>query len=388
MINMERRITILDTTMRDGEQSPGAIMTAKHKLDIAMQLDRLGVDVIEAGLPANSRYEVAAVKAVAREVRRPVICALARAVPNDIDAAWEAIQGAERARLHVMISSSDEHIINLLHKDRGQIMKMAVDGVRRAKSYCEDVEFSPMDATRTDADFLYQLLEAVIQEGATTVNIADTVGIANPRNFARRIRGVFDNVPNIRQAQVSVHCHNDLGNAVSNSTAAVEAGANQVEGCINGLGERAGNAALEEVVMNLHTDPDFVGVVTTGIDTKQIYPISRLVSQITGIPVQPNKAIVGANAFAHESGIHQDGVIKKRSTFEIMDPGQLGIERSNSGIVLGKTSGRAGFAGKIREMGFTPDGGQFDSAYAEFKRIVEQGGRVTEEEIRQIIAGA
>ena len=287
------KVLIFDTTLRDGEQSPGIGLTADEKFEIARQLDRLGVDIIEAGFAASSPGDFKAVQAIASEVQRPIIASLARCHPKDIDAAWEAIKDAQHPRIHVFISSSDVQIWELLRRNPEEVLDMAVSSLERAKGYCDDVEFSPMDATRTDRDYLYKILEAAIDAGATTVNIPDTVGYSIPAEFAGLIKSIMANVPNIRKAVVSVHCHNDLGNASANSLAAVQEGVRQVEGCINGLGERAGNAPLEEVIMAIETRKDLLGV-GTNIDTTQIYRTSRLVSDITGFPVQPNKAIVGA----------------------------------------------------------------------------------------------
>ncbi|MSQ15333.1 MAG: 2-isopropylmalate synthase [Dehalococcoidia bacterium] len=377
------KVIIFDTTMRDGEQSPGATMNADDKLEIGAQLERLGVDVIEAGFPANSQYEIDAVARVAQEVRSPIICALARAVPGDIDAAWEALKQAARARIHVFLSTSDIHMMHMLHKNKEEIMNMAVNGVKRAKSHCDDVEFSPMDATRTDPQYLYELLEATIQAGATTVNIPDTVGYATPEEFEKLIRSVFENVPSIHKAVVSVHCHNDLGLAVANSLAAVRAGARQVEGCINGLGERAGNASLEEVIMVLKTRADYFGV-DTNIDTRQLIRTSRLVSDITGLVVQPNKSIVGANAFRHESGIHQDGILKERTTYEIMDPKDVGL--TGTTVYLGKTSGRAGFRSKIKELGYELGDDEFTKVYNSFKDLANKKKVVTDRDLEALVA--
>ena len=345
----EDKVIIFDTTLRDGEQSAGAGLTTQEKLEIARQLERLGVDVIEAGFAASSPGDFQAVQTIAREVRGPIIASLARCHPNDVDQAWGAIKDAERPRIHVFISSSDIQIMHQLRRNPEEVLEMAVSSVERAKGHCEDVEFSPMDATRTDPEYLYTMLEAVINAGATTVNIADTVGYTIPSEFASRIEDIKANVPNIDRAVLSVHCHNDLGLSVSNSLAAVQAGARQVEGCINGLGERAGNASLEEVIMGIETRRDLFGV-GTNIDTKQIYRTSRMVSDLTGFPVQPNKAIVGANAFRHMSGIHQDGVLKERTTFEIIDPESVG--RPSSTLVLGKLSGRAGLRARLEELGY------------------------------------
>ena len=327
------KVIIFDTTLRDGEQSAGIGLTTQEKMEIARQLDRLGVDVIEAGFAASSPGDFEAVQAIAKEVRRPIIASLARCVLSDVDAAWNAIKDAESPRIHVFISSSDVQIMHQLRRNPEEVMDMAIASVERAKSYCDDVEFSPMDATRTDMEYLYKMLEAVIEAGATTINIPDTVGYIMPWEFRDRIRMIKENVPNIDKVVISAHCHNDLGQAVGNSLAGVTEGVRQVEGCINGLGERAGNAALEEVIMALETRQDLYGV-TTNIDTRQIYRTSKLVSDITGFPVQPNKAIVGANAFRHASGIHQDGILKERSTFEIMDPQSIGWPSNQ--LVLGK----------------------------------------------------
>ena len=321
--------------------SPAGIgLTTPEKLEIAKQLDRLGVDVIEAGFAASSPGDFEAVRTIAKEVRRPVIASLARCVLPDVDAAWEAIKDAERPRIHVFISSSDVQIMNQLRKNPEEVMDMAIASVERAKSYCDDVEFSPMDATRTDIEYLYKMLEGAIAAGANTINIPDTVGYVMPWEFRERIRLIKENVPNIDQATLSVHCHNDLGQAVGNSLAAVAEGARQVEGCINGLGERAGNAALEEVIMALETRKDMYGV-DTNINTRQIYRTSRLVSDITGFAVQPNKAVVGANAFRHASGIHQDGVLKERTTFEIMDPQIHRLAQQRAGAGQAERQGRA-----------------------------------------------
>ena len=367
-------VIIFDTTLRDGEQSAGIGLTTQEKLVIARQLDRLGVDVIEAGFAASSPGDFEAVQAIAREVRRPVIASLARCVLSDVDAAWNAIKDAERPRIHVFISSSDVQIMNQLRKNPEEVMDMAIASVERAKSYCDDVEFSPMDATRTDIEYLYKMLESAIAAGATTINIPDTVGYVMPWEFRERIRLIKENVPNIDKATLSVHCHNDLGQAVGNSLAAVAEGARQVEGCINGLGERAGNAALEEVIMALETRKDLYGV-STNVNTRQIYRTSRLVSDITGFAVQPNKAIVGANAFRHASGIHQDGVLKDRTTFEIMDPQSIGWPSNE--LVLGKLSGRAGLRSRLDDLGYHLDQENLNEAFELFKNLADRKPEVT-----------
>ena len=377
------KVIIFDTTLRDGEQSAGIGLTSPEKMEIAKQLDRLGVDVIEAGFAASSPGDFEAVQAIAREVRRPIIASLARCVLPDVDAAWEAIKEAAHPRIHVFISSSDVQIMHQLRRNPEEVLEMAVASVERAKSHCEDVEFSPMDATRTDEEYLYRMLEAVIKAGATTINIPDTVGYAMPWEFAQRIENIKENVPNIDEVVLSVHCHNDLGQAVGNSLAGVKAGVRQVEGCINGLGERAGNAALEEVIMAIETRPDIYGV-GTNIDTRQIYRTSRLVSDITGFPVQPNKAIVGANAFRHASGIHQDGVLKERSTFEIMDPQAIGWPSNE--LVLGKLSGRAGLRARLNELGFNLDKDELAETFVVFQELADRKPEVTDADLLSIMS--
>jgi 2-isopropylmalate synthase len=377
------KVLIFDTTLRDGEQSAGIGLTLDEKMEIAKQLERLGVDIIEAGFAASSPGDFEAVSAIARELRGPVIASLARCVPGDIDAAWEAIKDAEQPRIHTFISSSDSHLMDLLRKNPEEVLDQAIASVERARNLCDNVEFSPMDATRTDIDYLYRMVEAAITAGATTVNIPDTVGYALPSEFAERIRLIKENVPNIDKAVISVHCHNDLGNAAPNSIAAIMAGARQVEGCINGLGERAGNAALEEVIMTIATRGDALGV-STNVDTRQIYRTSRLVSDITGFPVQPNKAIVGANAFRHASGIHQDGIIKARTTFEIMDPETVGWPSTS--LVLGKLSGRAGLRSRLEELGFILDKEQLDEAFQAFKELADRKREVTDADLMSLMS--
>jgi len=369
------RIIIFDTTLRDGEQSAGAGLTVEEKVRIARQLDRLGADVIEAGFAASSQGDFEAVQTIARELRRPVICSLSRAVPGDIDRAWEALKDAERPRIHTFLSSSEIHLLHQMRKDRETIMDMAVEAVKRARGYCEDVEFSPMDATRTEPAYLYAMIQAVIEAGATTVNIPDTVGYTTPAEFRKLLAGLFDTVPNIGRAVVSVHCHNDLGLSVANSLAAVEAGARQIEGCINGLGERAGNASLEEVIMGLETRRDHFKVAT-GINTREIVPTSRLVSSIFGFPIQYNKAIVGQNAFRHSSGIHQDAYLKERTTFEIMEPERVGWR--GEAIVLGKLSGRAGLRAKLKELGYLLSEAELDTTFLAFKRLADKKKEVAD----------
>ena len=377
------RVMIFDTTLRDGEQSAGAGMTGEEKMEIARQLARLKVDAIEAGFAASSPGDFEAVKNIAREVKGPIIGSLARAHPNDVDQAWEAIKEAESPRIHVFLSSSEIHIMHQLHKNREEVMDMAVSMVARAKGYCSDVEFSPMDATRTEPEYLYQMLRAVIDAGATTVNIADTVGYAIPSDFARLITDIRNNVPNIHKAVLSVHCHNDLGLAVSNSLAAVQAGARQVEGCINGIGERAGNASLEEIIMALNTRRDLFDI-HTGIDTTQIYPTSRMVSRITGMPIQPNKSVVGENAFRHASGIHQDGILKERTTYEVMDPTTIGWP--GNVLVLGKLSGRAGLRSRLEALGYNLSAEDLNRVFEGFKVLADKKREVTDRDLESLMA--
>lgn len=381
-MNMDK-VIIFDTTLRDGEQSPGATLYTNEKLEIAKQLARLGVDVIEAGFPASSPGDLDAVRQIARGVHGPTICALARCVKGDIEAAWEAIRDAEKKRIHTFISTSDIHIEHQLRMTREQVVQRAREMVSLARSYCEDVEFSPMDATRSEREFLYEVLAAAIECGATTLNIPDTVGYSTPAEFGELIRGIRTHTPGIEKVIISTHCHNDLGMAVANSLAGVVAGARQVECTINGLGERAGNAALEEIVMALYTRRQFFGV-TTNINTTEIYPTSRMVSNYTGLAVQVNKAIVGANAFAHESGIHQDGILKYRQTYEIMDAKTIGLTKST--LVLGKHSGRHAFADKLEQMGYHLDKEQLNRAFARFKELTDKKKVVAEADLEAIVS--
>ena len=377
------KILIFDTTLRDGEQSAGIGLTKSEKIEIAHQLKALNVDIIAAGFPASSPGDFESVEQIAKEIKGPTIAALARCVPSDIEAAWGAIKNAESPRIHVFVNSSDIQIINQLKKNREDVLNMAVYCVEQAKKYCDDVEFSPMDASRTDMDFLYQLIEATVKAGATTINIPDTVGYTMPWEFKKRIEDVINNVPNMDKVITSVHCHNDLGLAVSNSLAAITAGARQIEGCINGLGERAGNAALEEVIMAIDTRKDLLNV-STGINTKQIYKTSRLVSDITGFPVQPNKAIVGANAFRHASGIHQDGVLKAKSTFEIMDPESIGL--SGNSLVLSKLSGRAGLKSRLEDLGYELTKEELDKTFEEFKKLADKKKEVINQDLEILMS--
>ncbi len=378
---MGNRVYIFDTTLRDGEQSPGISLGTREKLEIAEQLQKLKVDVIEAGFPATSKGDFDAVCQIAKKIREPVICALARALPDDINTAWEAIKEAENPRIHTFISTSDIHLAYQLKKSRQEVKQLAVDAVRLAKRHTSDVEFSPMDATRSDVDYLCEVLEAVIREGATVVNIPDTVGYAIPEEFGDLIRTLMEKVPGIENVLVSVHCHNDLGLAVANSIAALKSGARQVECAINGLGERAGNASSEEIIMALKVRKDLLGF-ETGIKTEEISRTSRLVSLLTGYPVQPNKAIVGRNAFAHESGIHQDGVLKARSTYEIMDASSVGLVESD--IVLGKHSGRHALKEQLERLGYYLKDDELDQAFSRFKELADKKGSLSGKDIEAI----
>lgn len=380
---MTEHVKIFDTTLRDGEQSPGASMNVEEKIIIARQLARLDVDIIEAGFAISSPGDFEAVKRIGREVEGPVICSLARAKPEDIDRAWEALKDAARPRIHTFISTSDIHLKHQFRMTRAEAKKRAVEMVARAEGYVDDVEFSPMDASRSDREYLYEVLEAVIDAGATTVNIPDTVGYSIPSEFGALIKGIKENVSNIKKAVISVHCHNDLGLAVANSLAAVMNGARQVECTINGIGERAGNASLEEIVMILRTRKDILNI-DTKIITEHIYPTSRLISSITGIMVQPNKAIVGDNAFAHESGIHQDGLLKEKTTYEIMSPESIGLTQST--LVMGKHSGRHAFKARLKELGYEVSDENLNKAFERFKILADQKKEVFDEDIEAIVA--
>ncbi|MCL6502117.1 MAG: 2-isopropylmalate synthase [Pirellulales bacterium] len=377
-----RRIRIFDTTLRDGEQSPGASMNINEKLEIAQALAELGVDIIEAGFPIASPGDFEAVRQVAQAIRDTVVCGLARCNDQDIDRAWEALRHARHPRIHVFLATSAIHREFKLKMSKEEIIARAVAGVRRAVSYCDDVEFSPEDAARTELDFLCQVVEAAIDAGATTVNIPDTVGYATPAHIASVIRTLRERVPNIDRAVISIHCHNDLGLAVANSLAAIEAGAGQVECTINGIGERAGNCALEEVVMALRTRHD-VYRCHTGIVTQRLVPTSRLVSNITGIQVQRNKAIVGRNAFAHEAGIHQDGMLKERTTYEIMRPEDVGLSRTD--LVLGKHSGRAALADRASALGYHLTGEQLQTVFQRFKELCDKKKEIYDADIAALI---
>jgi len=382
MTKDDGRITIFDTTLRDGEQAPGCSMTLDEKVMVARQLEHLGVDVIEAGFPIASPGDFESVRQVAENVREPIVAALARCVDADIDRAAEALEEAERPRIHVFLATSRIHREHKLHMSRADIVERAVQGVRAARAHVEDVEFSPEDAARTEPDFLKEVVEAVIDAGATTVNIPDTVGYAVPSQFAQLIEMLRDEVPNIDRAVISVHCHDDLGMATANSLAAVRAGARQIECTVNGLGERAGNCSLEEVVMAIRTRRDFFGV-STGINTREIMAASRLVTGVTGVQVPPNKAIVGRNAFAHEAGIHQDGMLKKKSTYEIMRPQDVG--RESGELVLGKHSGRHGFRARLEELGIELSEERLEHAFEKFIDLTDKKKEIYDEDIEALV---
>lgn len=379
---MEEHVRIFDTTLRDGEQSPGATMNVEEKLMVAAQLERLGVDSIEAGFPIASEGDFEAVRRIAERIEVSKVVALARCNKEDIDRAWEAIRYARHPGLHVFLSSSDIHLKYQLRKSREETLQVAVEMVRHAKAYLEDVEFSPMDASRTDPVFLLELLEAAIDAGANIVNIPDTVGYAAPEEFGDLIRRIRHGVPNIHKAIISVHCHDDLGLSVANSLAAIKAGARQVECTVNGIGERAGNASLEEIVMALRTRKDHFGIDTC-IRTELIYPTSRMISRITGIPVQPNKAVVGANAFSHESGIHQDGILKDKRTYEIMTPESVGWGRT--ALVLGKHSGRHALKDRLKVLGYDLKEEDLNRVFDRFKALADKNKDVYDEDLEAIV---
>lgn len=377
------RVYIFDTTLRDGEQSPGISLSAREKLEIAEQLARLGVDVIEAGFPITSTGDFQAVETIAKKVKGPVITALARAVDADIDRAWEAVKAAEQPRIHTFVATSDIHMERKLRKTRPEVLEMTAAAVKRAKSYTADVEFSPEDATRSEFEFMCQVIEVALDNGATVVNIPDTVGYALPSEFGDLIARLRERVPGLKEVVLSVHCHNDLGMAVANSLAAVALGANQVECTINGLGERAGNAALEEIAMILDTRERTLDT-STKLKTEELSRTSRMVSSLTGYPVQFNKAIVGRNAFAHSSGIHTDGILKDRTTYEIISPQKIGL--SESQLVLGKTSGRHGFANHLEDLGYRLSPEELERAFQRFKDLADKKGQITDTDLEAIIA--
>jgi 2-isopropylmalate synthase len=379
---MSDRLIIFDTTLRDGEQAPGIALSPDDKVAIATQLARLKVDVIEAGFAASSPGDFEAVSRIAAEVSGPVIASLARTHPDDIDRAADALKAASRSRIHVFISTSPIHMERMLRMSADEVVKAAVEGVRRARRYTDDVEFSPQDATRSDPRFVVDICKAAVEAGATTINIPDTVGYATPSEFVEMLTMVYDEVRGGNEdVVVSTHCHNDLGLAVANSLSAINAGARQIEGAINGIGERAGNTSTEEIIMAVKTRQDQFGV-EIGADTREIFETSRLVSRLTGYPVQYNKAVVGRNAFSHESGIHQHGVLRDRTTYEIMDPESIG---HRSRLVLGKHSGRAAFADALQKMGYTLEDEEFTRAFARFKELADRKGEIGEEGLRAIL---
>ena len=384
------RVVVFDTTLRDGEQSPGATLTVAEKIRLARQLALLGVDVIEAGFPAASRDDFLAVRGIAERIGvadsdgpAPIICGLARAIRADIDAAWEAVGPAKHPRIHTFLATSDIHIEHKLRSSRGQVLEQISDAVAYAKTLCNDIEFSPEDASRTDRGFLCQAVGAAIEAGATTINIPDTVGYATPEEFAELIRTLRTEVPGIDEVILSVHCHNDLGLATANTLAALEAGARQAEVTVNGIGERAGNAALEEIAMLCEARADALGL-STGIDAAQIARTSRMVSDTTGLRIQRNKAIVGANAFAHESGIHQDGVLKHQATYEIIRPETVGLVESR--LVLGKHSGRHAFRVRLADLGYEVDDQTLDQAFDAFKSLADKKKTVADADIEALLA--
>jgi 2-isopropylmalate synthase len=383
---MSELVRIFDTTLRDGEQSPGCSMNLAEKLAIARQLERLGVDVIEAGFPIASEGDFESVKAVAAEVRGTSICGLARTGREDVERASQALEGAAAPRIHTFIATSDIHLEHKLRMSREQVLAEVDRAVRQARGYVDDVEFSAEDATRSDWAFLVEVFRTAIEAGASTLNVPDTVGYTQPDEYARLIRHLRENVPGAERAVFAVHCHNDLGLAVSNSLAAVLAGARQVECTVNGIGERAGNTSLEEVVMAIKTRPDVYAGLDTEIVTREIYPSSRLLASIIGVPVQPNKAIVGDNAFAHEAGIHQDGVLKAAITYEIMTPQSIG--RASNELVLGKHSGRHAFRERLAELGFELEGEAFQAAFRRFKELADAKKSIFNEDLEAIASDA
>ncbi len=380
---MKDRVTIFDTTLRDGEQSPGASMNIPEKLRLARQLEKLGVDVMEAGFPASSPGDFEAVRAIAQKIRNVQVTALARTSKEDIDKAWGAVKDAANPRIHTFIATSDIHLKHKLKMNRDQVVRETVEAVKYAKRFTDNVEFSTEDGTRSDRDYLCRVFEAAVEAGATTINLPDTVGYAIPEEFSQLVAYIREHTPNIHKAVMSVHCHNDLGLATANTLAGIMAGARQAEVTVNGIGERAGNTSLEEVVMALHTRRDRIKL-TTSINADQIHPTSRLTSLITGIVVQPNKAIVGANAFAHEAGIHQDGVLKNPMTYEIMEPETVGL--SSNRLVLGKHSGRHAFKDKLAQMGYELSRDELDRLFVKFKELADKRKEILEEDIEVLLA--
>jgi 2-isopropylmalate synthase len=379
---MSRKIHIFDTTLRDGEQVPGAKLNKRQKIEIAEQLAKLGVDIIEAGFPCSSPEDLQAVKAISEVVKGPVIAGLARAVKEDIDIAWEAVRRAERPRIHAFLGSSDIHLQKKLRRDRETALEMAVQAVRYAKQYCEDVEYSTEDASRTDFDYLCRVIDAAIKAGATVINVPDTVGYAVPEEFGELIKRLKERIPALDHVILSVHCHNDLGLAVANSLAAINHGANQVECTVNGVGERAGNASLEEIAMILKTRQTTFQAYTD-IKTKEIYRTSRMVSRVMNVPVQPNKAIVGSNAFAHSSGIHQDGILKDRATYEIIKPEDLGIREHK--LVLTARSGRAALRHRLTALGYDLPQADFERVYERFLNVADRKKEISSKDLSSIV---
>ena len=379
---MKERVYIFDTTLRDGEQSPGASMNAAEKMRLAVQLEKLGVDILEAGFPAASQGDLDAVSQIAQKLEKTEVAALARTSKEDIDCAWKAIGHAAKPRIHTFIATSDIHMDYKLKMTRDEVVKTAVESVKYARSFTDNVEFSAEDGSRSDRDFLCKVFEAAIEAGATTVNLPDTVGYAIPEEFSELVKYVLSHTPNIHKAILSIHCHNDLGLATANTLTAINSGARQAEVTINGIGERAGNTSLEEVIMALHTRPNFLPL-STEIKTNLIYPTSRLVSMITGILVQPNKAIVGANAFAHEAGIHQDGVLKNPMTYEIMKPETIGLNTNT--LVLGKHSGRHALRSRLKELGYDLSDEELKLVFKKFKELADKKKNVVDEDLEVIV---
>ena len=377
------KVLIFDTTLRDGEQAPGATMSPEEKMEIAFSLERLGVDIIEAGFPISSKGDFDSVRNVAKNIKNSFVCGLARCVTKDIDAVIEAVKPAKHKRIHIFLATSKIHLEHKLNKNQDEIVAMAVNAVKYARKRMDNIEFSPEDASRTDKEFLYRILEAVIKAGASTVNIPDTVGYSTPQEYGAVIAGIAKNVSNIGKAVISTHCHDDLGLAVANSLSGVQNGARQVECTINGIGERAGNASMEETVMAIKTRSDFYGL-TTNIKTKEFYRISRMVSKATGFIVPPNKAIIGANAFRHESGIHQDGILKERRTYEIMNPEDVGVP-SHEGLVLGKHSGRHAFKDRLKGLGIELPEVDLDKAFVRFKDLADKKKEIYDEDLVAIV---
>ncbi len=376
------KIIVFDTTLRDGEQSPGASLTKAEKLEIAKVLAEMKVDVIEAGFPISSPDDFEGVKAIAQNIKGPEICGLSRAIKSDIDACWGAVKYAKKSRIHIFIATSDIHLKYKFKKSRSQVLNQAVESIKYAKKFTSNVQFSPEDATRSDFSFLCQVIEAVIAAGATTINIPDTVGYSVPFEFSQLIKNIVVQVPNIRKATISVHCHDDLGMAVANSLSAIKEGARQIECTINGIGERGGNAALEEIVMAVVTRNDLFPLISS-VKTQQIHKVSRLVSSLTGVIVQPNKAIVGGNAFAHEAGIHQHGILCKRITYEIMKPESIGLTESK--LVLGKHSGRHAFAKRLKDLGYKLSLSQLDKVFVSFKILADRKKQIYDEDLHMLV---